>query len=76
MNQAAEYEDLTSEEIGEFLKYMRKSINYTQTRFAEELGVRPASIGHWEKGRYMPKNRGKIINSVRVLVKQKIREGA
>lgn len=76
MAQVIENEDLTPEEIGEFLKHMRKSIKYTQTRFADELGVRAASIGHWEKGRYIPRDCNRVIESVRVLVKQKIREGA
>lgn len=69
-------EELTAEEFAEFLKNMRTSINHTKYRFAKELGIRESTYNHLEKGTYRPKEYERIINSVRVLVKQKIREGA
>ncbi|MFY0760229.1 helix-turn-helix transcriptional regulator [Metabacillus dongyingensis] len=69
-------EELTAEEFGEFLRYMRTSINMNQGRFADELGVRRSNYNKLENGKHMPKKCDRLINSVRVLVKQKIREGA
>ncbi len=41
-------------EIGEKLSELRKNNNYTQKRLAELLGVKPATIGHWEQNRNEP----------------------
>jgi DNA-binding transcriptional regulator YiaG len=37
--------------IPEALKRIRTSLNLTQEQFAEELGVRPLTIGLWESGK-------------------------
>ncbi|WBW96056.1 helix-turn-helix domain-containing protein [Oceanirhabdus sp. W0125-5] len=41
-------------QIGEKLSELRKSNNYTQKDLAELLGVKPATIGHWEQNRNEP----------------------
>ncbi|OHR73970.1 hypothetical protein HMPREF3291_05135 [Bacillus sp. HMSC76G11] len=69
-------EELTAEEIGEFLTYMRLSINMKQGSFADELGIRRSDYNVWENGKFRPRHYERVIHSVRVLVKQKIREGA
>lgn len=69
-------EELTAEEFAEFLKNMRASINLGQNQFADELGVRKGSYSNWETGQRMPRNYERLIQSVRVLVKSRIRKGA
>ncbi|MDX8288863.1 helix-turn-helix transcriptional regulator [Metabacillus indicus] len=69
-------EQLTAEEIGEFLTNMRKAINFPQHLFAEELGIRRSTYCNYEKGRYKPKDYQILLSSVRTLVKQKIKDGA
>lgn len=68
--------DLTAAELGEFLKNMRSAINMKQGHFADELGIRRSDYNVWENGKFRPRHYERVIHSVRVLVKQKIREGA
>ena len=40
--------------IGEFIAYKRKSMGYTQQRFAEALGISKQAVSKWEKGTASP----------------------
>lgn len=40
--------------IGNSLTKLRKLNNYTQRDLAKKLGVKPATIGHWEQNRNEP----------------------
>lgn len=54
-------------EIGEKLSELRKNNNYTQKRLAELLGVKPATIGHWEQNRNEPSY--EMLKKITVFIK-------
>lgn len=57
----------TNEEFGEFLRHMRKSIQFTAVQIGELLGVHHTTVLRWEKG--------KNLSSVDTyLLEQKVRE--
>lgn len=40
--------------IGKFIKEMRKNKNLTQEELAEKLGVNNRTVSRWENGKNMP----------------------
>lgn len=50
------------------IKHIRKSVYYTQQRFAEALGVHVNTVRRWEKGDFFPNitQQGKIVEFCKV----------
>lgn len=69
-------EELTREEIGEYLRNMRKSTKQTAVKFSYGIGVTHSSYTKWELGKSLPRDPEALIISVRNYVKSQIRKGA
>lgn len=63
-------DEITKEELSDFLKFMRKSVNMTQINFAKAIGIAQNQYSRWENGQFKPRNVDAVIEKVRNLVKE------
>lgn len=66
-------EGLTVEEFSDFVKFMRESTGMTRRGFAEAVGVKYNTIKNWEQAERLPRDVYPIINTIRAIVKTRIR---
>lgn len=66
---------VTTEEFGEFLKHMRKSIQLSASKFGKLLGVHHTTILRWEKGKNLSTVDTYLLEQqVREIVKNELRK--
>lgn len=66
--------NVSKEEFGEFIKFMRKSINWSAGKIGEELGTCASTVLRWEKGYEVKQfDPYEIEQKIREVVKNELR---
>jgi transcriptional regulator with XRE-family HTH domain len=68
MQLGKELDELTKDDLSEFLLFMHGSVRMTQAQFAEALGVAQRVYGRWENGEAFPQDVYPLITTVRTVV--------
>lgn len=66
-------EKVSSKDFGEFVFNMRHSIGLTRREFAAAMGVNTGTISFWERGNKTPDDFLRIIHTIRIVVKLRIK---
>ncbi|WP_368657647.1 helix-turn-helix domain-containing protein [Metabacillus halosaccharovorans] len=66
-------EEISPEDFAEFVINMRHSIGLTRRDFALAMGVNRGTVVFWERGNIIPSNFASILNTIRIVVKVRIR---
>ena len=64
-----ESERITKDELGEFLYFMRLSVNMTRDDFSKRIGCSGSQYRKWERGVSVPRDTFLLIENVRNTVK-------
>lgn len=67
------YEEITIEDFADFVKFMRKSTGMNKKTFANALGVTVTTARAWESGQKIPRDPYSVINTIRNVVKLRIK---
>lgn len=68
-----DFEEITKEELSDFLKFMRGSIKYNRLKFSQLIGIDYTRYRNWENGKFMTRDEdtlSNLIHTVRTVVKE------
>lgn len=68
-----DFEEITKEDLSDFLKFMRESIKYNKLKFSQLIGIDYTSYRNWENGKFMTRDEDTLSNliyTVRTVVKE------